>query len=120
VLEQVFAVVSYDGFTVAPLPASTLQLNSVTPVAWLVAVGGLWQSVQAKAVARVPAARCAAWAPTAAWEASVSPRVPFGGMAAMLGAVPARAGSPWQETQVIVSTLTVPFRWVATLTVVWV
>jgi hypothetical protein len=117
-LEQVFAVVSYDGFTVAPLPASTLQLNSVAPVACSATVGGLWQSVQANAGASAPADRWAWCAPTAACVASVSPAVPTGGIAEMFGSVPVRATSPWQVVQVSVTYSTVPFRWVDAFTVV--
>ena len=105
-------------YVTAPPPASTLQLNVVVPVAWFVESGGLWQSVQAKARARAPAVRCARCAPTAGWVVRVSPAVPTGGIAAMLGSVPVRSVSPWQLVQVIVVTLTTPLRWAVALTVV--
>ena len=64
--------------------------------------------------------RWAWWAPTARVVVRVSPLVPTGGEAGSCGlsVVAAREAVPWQEVQVMAATSTVPFRWVAALTVV--
>ncbi len=92
-----------------------------TPVEWLVELGTVWHSEQAMAAERSRVfTRWAWWAPTARVVVRVSPLVPTGGAAASCGlrAVAARLAVPWQDVQVMAATSTVPFMWVAVLTVV--
>src|SRR5512137_429999 len=91
------------------------------PLEWLVEDGTTWHSVQAMAAERSRVFTRWAWcAPTPRNVVAVFPAVSTGGAAGSCGlsVVAARVAVPWQEVQVMATTSTVPFTWVATLTVV--
>src|SRR5512137_2097422 len=95
-------------------------MTSFTPFEWELDVGTVWHSVQAKLRDRVAVERCFMWAPTPRTVVAVAPVVSTGGAAASCGfsVVAARVAVPWQEVQVIATTSTTPFMWVARFTVV--
>ncbi len=100
-----------------PVPATVPNAISTDPFEWVLLVGTAWHSVQAVAL---PSLRWRACAPTARVVVADSPFEPVGGAAELRGlsVVSARAGSPWQEVQVMFATSTLPSTWVARFTVV--
>ena len=90
------------------------------PLGWVPWPGVAWHSVQAMAPRSGPAARWAWCAPTPREVVAVPPVVSLGGAAARSGlrVVATRVESPWQPVQPVTLTSTLPFTWLARLTVV--
>ena len=79
-----------------------------------------WHSVQAMAARSAPSWRWSWWAPTPRAVVAVLPFESLGGAAGRSGlsVVATRVESPWQPVQPVTLTSTLPFTWLARLTVV--